>query len=429
MGASKLSQMIWNRRSELLVVALMNVIYAFSYFQRVAVPGTIYNELQSAFAASAASVALLGGIYLYVYGGMQIFSGVLVDRFGPVRVIVVGGVLLGVGSILFPLSNTILQLYVTRALVGLGASLMYLSVVKELDISFNNRHFSALLSSSLFAGYAGGLMGTMPFEGAVRAFGWRPSLLAVGVACLAAVILAAAFTWNILTKKISRSRASVFPAVRRILSNRTSYSVILCSTVVFGNFFLMQAIIGKKLLEDCCGLNSGAAASYTFLLMLVSMSASVFSGFFSKMIGNRRRPVIIAASFLAVLAPCAGLLILKASPVWILPCYLLFGLSSGGTPIFSSTIKEMNDSGYAASAVGVGNAAAYLSIAIYATLSGIVLDKFTAQAVRVEGAIHYPPQAYAAIFTGLLVLSVLAFIGSFYIKETYGKNIWVPKAK
>jgi MFS family permease len=421
---AKLSQMMWNRRRELLVVALMNVIYAFSYFQRVAVPGTIYNELQSAFAASAASVALLGGIYLYVYGGMQIFSGVLVDRFGPVRVIVVGGVLLGVGSILFPLGNTILQLYVTRALVGLGASLMFLSVVKELDISFNNRHFSALLSSSIFAGYAGGLMGTMPFEGAVRAFGWRPSLLVVGVACFIAVMITVLLTRRELAKKFSGQSSSVFPSIRRIFTNRHGYPVLFSSMVVFANFFLVQAIIGKKLLEDCCGLGASAAASYTFMLMLVSMSAIIFSGFLSKMMRNRRKPILVVTSFLAVLAPCMGLLILNKGAVWILPCYLLFGISSGGTPIFSTIMKELNIPDYAASSVGLINTAAYLAVAIYTTASGIVLDKFSSQAVRVMGGIHYPPAAYATIFSGLIVIALLSFISSLFIKETYGKNTW-----
>ena len=60
--------------------ATMGSIYFFSYFQRVGVPGTIFNELQSSFAATAAAVTALSSIYLYIYAGAQLIVGMLADR-------------------------------------------------------------------------------------------------------------------------------------------------------------------------------------------------------------------------------------------------------------------------------------------------------------------------------------------------------------
>ena len=173
---------------EIVLVALMNVLYAASFFQRVAVPGTIFDQLQSEFALSVTGVVLLGSISLYVYGGLQLPAGLAIDRFGATRVIIVGGVILTLGSIMFPLSRSVSMLYAARSFVGLGASLVYLSVVKEVDNRFSDRDFPMALGVSGFIGYAGGLMGTFPFERSVRAIGWRGSLLWVGVGCGAAVV-------------------------------------------------------------------------------------------------------------------------------------------------------------------------------------------------------------------------------------------------
>ncbi len=85
------------RGTALLVVSCMCAIYFFAYFQRVSIPGAIFNEIQSSLAISAGAVAAFSALYMYIYGGMQFIAGAMNDRFGAVRVILLGGILLAVG--------------------------------------------------------------------------------------------------------------------------------------------------------------------------------------------------------------------------------------------------------------------------------------------------------------------------------------------
>ncbi|MDD3927573.1 MAG: MFS transporter, partial [bacterium] len=251
-AAAGLAGALRDKRALLLVIASMNAVYAFSYFQRVAVPGTIFDELQVDMSLSSFAVTMLGSIFSYVYGGMQVFTGVLVDRLGPVRILLTGGTVLAVSSLLFPLSGNLTMLYTSRFMMGLGASLIYLSLVKQLDSYFSDRNFSVLLSISLFVGYSGGLLGTMPFEAIVRAFGWRMPLLAVGIACALAVAFCALVVRR--TPWIGRRpvRAQVFLALKRALKNRDSYTGIYAVSIIFAIYMLMVSVIGKKMLQDCC---------------------------------------------------------------------------------------------------------------------------------------------------------------------------------
>jgi sugar phosphate permease len=116
--------------SRIAVFFLMVSIYFFSYFHRVAVPGTIFNELQHDFSATASAIAMLGAIVFYIYASTQVFTGLMVDRWGAGRILVIGGTVMALGAILFPLSHSMTFLYFSRILVGLGASLVFISMVK-----------------------------------------------------------------------------------------------------------------------------------------------------------------------------------------------------------------------------------------------------------------------------------------------------------
>ena len=136
-------------RTRFFILASMTAIYFFAYFQRVAVPGTIFDQLQHGFGISAAQVSMLAALYLYPYAFMQPFVGILVDKLGASRVLLTGGLLMCIGSILFPLSSSLAALYAGRVIVGLGSSLIYLSVVKEIDELFGP---FARAAEVLFAG-------------------------------------------------------------------------------------------------------------------------------------------------------------------------------------------------------------------------------------------------------------------------------------
>jgi MFS family permease len=408
----------------LLLLAFMDLIYAFSYFMRIGVPGTIFDELQTGLALTSTQVANLGAIFLYVYGGMQVFSGALIDRFGSPKVIVWGGALMSIGALLFPLSQGVPTLYFTRFLVGLGGSLMFLSVVKELDLQFSNRNFSIALSSSLLAAYVGGLAATKPLEYFVGIYGWRASLFAVGVGCTISVATTAVLVAKTGAHRRPLPTMPLWPAFKDIARNRRTYPLVASASIVWASYFLMQAIIGKKFLEDCRGLSSSSAASCTFVMMLTSMLIAVVSGFIPRLIGERRKPILIGSAVLLITAFLITFAIIKGSNALILPCYILFGLTAVSSPICSASMKELNHPDFAASSIGLMNAVVYILVSIAASAAGMALDLYRSSATVTPTAVRYPPAAYHAIFTVCLTLAVVALIAAFLTKETRGKNVW-----
>ena len=69
-------------RGSMLLFLPMLFLYASSYFQRTAVPGTIFNQLQSDLNLNAFQIAAMGASFVYIYALSQTFVGMLADKYG-----------------------------------------------------------------------------------------------------------------------------------------------------------------------------------------------------------------------------------------------------------------------------------------------------------------------------------------------------------
>ena len=408
-------------RVKFTIILSLTGLYFLSYFQRVAVPGTIFNELQSDFAMPASAVTAVGAITLFLYGGAQVFAGGLVDRYGAARLTLVGGGLMLMGAFLFPLAPSPGFLYAARGLLGLGVSAMYLCLVKELDRLFGPRLFPQLLGVALFLGYSGGLVATYPLQKAVSAFGWRASFL--GAALVTAMVLACALA--VLRRDPHASGRSQFSWSHAfaVLRNRDSIPLLVCGGINFMIYFLLQATIGKKFLEDFAGIAGSRASSFGGVMMLVAMVTIFLSGFILRLMGNRRKPALVACCALTFVSLCALLFnMARDVPGWMyLVPYIGFAASSSGSSMFGACLmKEVNPSHLVAASVGMLNSTAYLIMALGMNVSGMILDLFKDKADVTERCIIYPPQAYAAIFWILLAFAAVSLVASCFSRETRG---------
>lgn len=422
-----LSNGLMRHRRGTVALFCMCLIYFFAYFQRLALPGTIFDELQSEFHASAAAITALGAIFLYVYGFMQFFTGLLADRFGGARVLLTGGAVLAVSSIVFPLVHSLPWLYLMRALTGLGASLVFISIVKELDTMVAARHFAMMLCVVLFVGYAGGVAGTMPLAHAVAIWGWRLAMLVCGVLC-GAVWLA---TWFFLRGRqppaaIPSGQHGLWRRLRIIIVNPDTRPIITFGAINFGVYFLWQATLGKKLLTDIAGYTSDQASMVTFWMMLISMLSTSCSGFVSRLVGNRRCPPIIFCAVLTALS-MAGMsvaLIAGGRGGWLYVGLLAVALASSASPVVCAVIKEVNPPESAGSSVGFLNGVSYLAVAVIGNLAGVVMDVFGGTPHAAGGAVVYPRTAYLCLMLACLALALWSLRMAWRVRESRGVSVY-----
>ena len=422
------------RRMAVVLFALGIGIYFLVNIQRVAVPGQIFNELQRDFGMSASAVANLGSVFMYIYAATQLLVGLLVDKYGGMRVLIAGSSALSLGALLFPLAQSVPMLLFSRMLVGLGCGAAYLCMVKETDRLFS-RNFAAVTGLVIFLGYSGGVVGTVPLVKLTALIGWRACLMTIAIAGIL-IQLAMMACWRFTRHpQIQKGRLSWKPYLTGF-RNINNLRHVFAFAANFGIYYAVLTVLGKKFLEDVAGLSAGVAALTCSLMVVISAILNQATGLLCTYTGNLRRPYYRALNFFPLLA-LALLLLLLLSPgpsnqkgAWFVVAFLLLCITSGFSPVTNALAREINPPDATGVAVGILNFAAYVMVAIFANLSGFVLDLFRNHATTAaDGAIIYPQSAYLTLF-GLLFLTA---IGTFWISltmpETYGRNIYQGKRK
>ena len=238
-----------HRKFRLWILLLCgSILYFFANVQRVAIPGSIFDELQKSLNVSAAYVTNLGSAFMYVYALNQLVIGLLVDRFGGCRVIATGALLFCIGSAVFPFSDSLFMLYFSRAIVGFGASAVYLSLVKETARTFT-RNFTVMLGLLVLIGYTGGIMANAPFIAGVQIVGWRMMLKIIAAATFLAYLIFVGIKFTLKMPAIQNVPFSFTPFLE-LLKRRHNRSLFLFSGINFGLYYVLQTVIGKKFLED-----------------------------------------------------------------------------------------------------------------------------------------------------------------------------------
>lgn len=400
------------------------IVYFFVNFQRSAIPGTIFNELQSSFNATAGQVTLISAAFMYVYAATQLLAGLATDKFGGVRVIIVSGLLFVAGSMISPLCGNLGILLFSRVLVGLGAGGIYLAIVKELDRLYPEK-FTALLGAIILLGYSGSIFGGLPLSKAVAVISWRKVLILVAVLSLLAYIGFIYCRKHIKLPEIRKERISLKP-FWIVLASSDNRWLLISGGVGYTVYYLMLAIVGKKVLEDVCGTAPAVAGACLSLMVVVSGGMNFLNGYLSTRWGNVRKPFMIGSFTVAVIGTLMGLIGLQinAGTAYFFAVMLFIAASAGFSSISNSLVREYTPSQYTGSGTSVINCVAYLGVAVVGNLAGYLMEFFgRGKVVITENARIYPVSSYEAIFILSLIISVVALAGTFKLKETYGKNI------
>ena len=171
------------RRYRWLIYGLMVSIYFFVYFHRMS-SGVVKDELMEAFGLTGTSFSNLNSMYFYSYLIMQIPSGILADTLGARRTVSCGCLTMSLGAFLFGAAPSLPFLFLGRLLVGFGASVIFIAILKVQTCWFRESEFGVMSGITGFVGNLGGAMAQAPLALLVSALTWRMSFYCIGIVTL-----------------------------------------------------------------------------------------------------------------------------------------------------------------------------------------------------------------------------------------------------
>lgn len=423
-------------RGRWLIWAVLALVYFFSYFHRIA-PSVVAVDLMRAFETSGAILGVLAAIYLYVFAGMGMPAGLLVDRVGPKRVLLAGVVTLSLGSVAFGLAPALRVAYGGRFLVGLGASVILIASLRILADWFAPDEFGTVTGLVYMMGNLGGLFAATPLAALVDRVGWRQSFVIVGLTSLGLAALAGAVVRErgagmrpAGAGGPGASRGDWLRAARAIAGNRHTWPPVLAATGINASYLAFAGLWGVPYLTQVYGLSRAEAAGHMTAIALGLTLGSPTFGFLSDKILRRRRltyavaAVGYALTWLPLVAWDGG-----RPPVQILlPLYFAFGFLSSGIVVTWACTREVNPPEYAGLAIGIVNTPVFLGTGLLQSGVGALLDGYWAGAMR-AGARLYSLEAYRAGFLVCLAVAGLAAACALAVRETRCENRWAEIAR
>src|SRR5262245_4686008 len=119
------------------------VFFFYAWVLRVA-PSVMVEELMRDFAVGAAVLGHLSAAYFYGYAGMQIPVGVLLDRFGPRRLMTLAALVCAACCVLLATSTSLGLATAGRFLIGASAAVSLVGSMAVAGQWFHSNRFALL---------------------------------------------------------------------------------------------------------------------------------------------------------------------------------------------------------------------------------------------------------------------------------------------
>jgi MFS family permease len=394
------------------------LFFFYAWIMRVA-PSVMIDELMRDFAVGAAAIGHVSAFYFYGYAGMQIPVGVLMDRFGPRRLMTVAAAGCAVGCVMFALAPALWALSLGRFVIGATAAFSLVGAMTVAGQWFPARRFALLSGLAMMLGMAGGVFGQAPLRLLVERFDWqRASLVLAG----GGVLLALAAIATVRDKlRAADGLRQVMAGMVQVGRNRQTWLIAIAGLGSAGPLLGFAALWGVPFLALTQGLDRPAAAGVTSMVFIGWGVGAPVVGWLSDRIHRRKLP--FAAGLMLSALAMAGLAWAPGLPLWAVSalCFLC-GFGGSGQILGFAAVRELNPPAAAGAAIGVVNAVVTGAGALFQPLLGWLLDLAWTGEVA-DGVRVYSVAAYSTAFSVLVAAAVVGIACILLMRETGCRQI------
>lgn len=395
--------------------------FVLSLFHRSAL-GAISESLSHSLNLSASQLSLLASITFYTYALMQIPAGLLLDRFGYKLVSLLGIGVTGIGSVLLSFSTTFGTACLSRFLIGLGTSVIFIAILKAQKLWFSQRNFTRASGLLSFIGNIGGIIATFPLVFLSLLLSWQGAMLFMGLLCLVVACLIYYYVGTSPSDYGFEPRGSL--PVYEKTPLKASLLMVFKLSATWRNFFVLFTLVGcTTTLTGLWGMqylrsvyqltNTQASFCIAFIiygLVIGSLAVGPITTLF------KGRLMCYPRLACAVNSCCWGYILFVEDgkpPLSILVAlFFVMGFLAMSHIVAFTDILDFipyNCSGLASSVVNSGE---FIGSSLLALLIGFALD-YQWEGHLVNGARLYPSSAYTYAFMVFFVVSLLGVATTF----------------
>ena len=286
----------------IVICVLAALFYCYEYYLRVA-PSIMSFELKVAYKISDAGLGFLSAFYYYAYTPLQLPVGMMMDKYGPRKILTVACILCVVGTYLFAATDFLLIAQFGRLLLGFGSAFAFVGVLRISASWLPEKAYATMVGLTSLLGMLGAVAGDVVMTFLSETIGWRNTLY---WSALAGVILAGLLWLTIrdqpkhsITKAQHVLELPISLALKTVLLDKKLWlvGIIGCFTYmplsVFAEMWAVPFLEAMQLTREQAALGS----SFVFLGFAIG---SPIWGIISDLFASRKKPLAYGAVLAAI---------------------------------------------------------------------------------------------------------------------------------
>ncbi|AGZ44898.1 putative glucarate transporter [Actinoplanes friuliensis DSM 7358] len=339
-------------------------------------------DAQTRFDIGAGALASFAVLQLLVYAGLQVPVGLLLDRFGSLRLIVGGALIMAAGQTLMAFSDGITGAVFARVLVGAGDAMTFISVLRLVPQWFPSRRVPVVTQLTGLVGQLGQVLSAVPLAALLAGPGWTTAFISAAAAGVFVAIVALVALHDTPERRVNSGEAITARQLGADLVSAwqhpgTRLGLWTHFTTQFpGTVFAL--IWGYPFLLAGEGLSRGQASGLLTLFVLTGMAAGPVVGVLVQRHPLRRSWLVLGV--IGANAAGWGLIIAWPGraplPVLII-LVLALGLGGPGSMIGFEFARTFNPPNRLGTATGIVNVGGFVASLVSILLIGLILDART----------------------------------------------------
>ncbi|MFN3233908.1 MAG: MFS transporter [Gammaproteobacteria bacterium] len=403
-------------------VFLSACLFVFFQFQLNIVSGEILGGIMQSFSLTAFTGSLLVSVYFYTYVIMQVPSGMIVDRFGPKRLLVAGSALCGLSCILFSHTHSIWIAAVARLCMGFGSSFAYVGSMNLASRWFPLRFFGLLCSGAEAMGFVGSMLGGDALAAIVDFYGWRVAFDVLAVVAILVCILLKFVVKNepkceLRQDAIAQTHEDdghMWKNFKTIVRSKTAWINAVYSGLMFGVFTIFAGLWAVPFFETSHHLNLVHATILSSLMLLGAIFGNLLMGYLDLMLSDRR--ILTVGCPLIVTAVLLPIIYMPSLPLFWMGTFMFMTGLFGSAYILTFAIgNELAPEGGRSTSIGFVNTLSVGMTPILQPIVGYVLTHLVT--TPMQHASDYPLWDYEYALALLPAITLLSALLGFYLPK------------
>lgn len=391
------------------------IFYFLDYVIRSS-PAVMLPQLAEQFKVSPVGLVTIIGTYYYTYSTVSLLAGLALDKFGAKYSLFIGTFILGLGCLLFVLSNSFSG-NAGRLLQGAGCAFAFPGCVYLASKGFSAKSLATAIGFTQCIGMLGGsagqfIVGPWIEQGVNINHFWLTTGLFTILVAFGLLLVIPKNADQVQPVNHIGSKGILWP-YKVVFSNPQSWLCGIISGLLFAPTTIFAMTWGVAFFEQDKDFSFHTATIASAMIPMGWVLGCPLLGYITDRIAARK-PVLLAGAMVMILAICQ--IIFMPDLLSAYTTNFIFGVASGAAMIPYSVIKESNPDEVKGSATGAIN---FITFGV-TTLLNPIFSKFFGQTLS-QGAnksTHFQ-------LTGLFWIAGigLAIILMFFLKETGQRKV------